>query len=108
MQWAADGTHKPTCIFEAACFGYAVKPVCRCGHSSTFAPHGLWWLFRKRHWNDRFTEARARLWCRSCQAAKRGKVRPVRIEYVRRSEADFALPLPDEREWKRAVSRFRA
>lgn len=108
MRWTTAGTHQPTCIFEAACFHRAVKPVCRCGHSATFNPHGLWWLFQQRHWNDTFTSAGARFWCIVCAIATRKKVKAVRIEIVRPSEADIVLPWPDEREWKRAISRFRA
>ena len=36
------------------------------------------------------------------------RVRPVRIELVDPGPDDIALPMPDEREWKRALSRFRA
>ena len=32
----------------------------------------------------------------------------VRIELVDPGPDDIALPMPDEREWKRALSRFRA
>jgi hypothetical protein len=84
-----------------------VKPTCRCGHSATFQPHGLWWLFTQRGWDDTFNAARARFRCREC-GAKRGKVEPIRIEAVRASEADAVLPLPPDREWTRAISRFRA
>lgn len=108
MRWTAQGTHQPTNIFEAACFRWAVKPVCSCGHSSAFDPHGLWWLFQKRHWDDRLAAARVRFWCRVCHARQKRKVHAVRIELVKPSATDFELPMPDEREWKRAVSRFRA
>ena len=36
------------------------------------------------------------------------RVRPLRIELCDPSPDDIALPMPDEREWKRALSRFRA
>ncbi|WP_318248332.1 hypothetical protein [Novosphingobium percolationis] len=108
MRWTADGTHQATCIFEAACFHQAIKPVCRCGHASTFNPHGLWWLFQQRHWDDRFAEARLHFWCRVCGIRTRRKIMSVRIETAKPSAVDVILPWPDEREWKRAVRRFRA
>jgi hypothetical protein len=108
VRWTAQGTHQATCIFEAACFHQAIRPVCRCGHGSSFNPHGLWWLFTRRHWDDRFSAARVRFWCRLCALRTRKKVTPTRIETPSISAADLILPWPDEGEWKRAVRRFRA
>lgn len=108
MLWNPDGTRQPTCIFEAACWHYAVQPVCSCGHKSTFDPHGLWWLFECRRWDDSFAKARERFWCRFCAARFKKKYRAARLEVVKRSACDMTFPMPDEREWKRAVSRFRS
>src|SRR3546814_1180914 len=65
MRNTRDGLRRATHIFEAAAWHYALKPVCRCGHSATFNPHGLWWHFQKRHWDDNLRDARRRFWCRS-------------------------------------------
>lgn len=107
MRWTAEGTRQPTCILEAALWHYAVKPVCRCGHSSTFDPHGLWNHFDKRGWCDSFPDARVRFWCRVCGVRTRRKVRPVTIEIAKAPKVDVVLPMPDEREWRRIVSRLR-
>jgi hypothetical protein len=108
VRWTGDGIRQPTCIFEAAAWHYAVKPVCACGHSSTFAPHGLWWHFERHGWDDSFAATRRYFWCRVCGIATRKKRHPARIETTSVSALDIALPLPDKRIWKRAVSRFRA
>lgn len=98
---------EPTSIFEAATLRMAVSPVCACGHTTSFDPWGLWWHFKRRHWDDRLTSARHRFWCRVCGSRLRRKVRPKRFDLVKVSDANLVLPLPDEREWKRAVARVR-
>nr|WP_208417709.1 hypothetical protein [Sphingopyxis panaciterrae] len=99
---------RATHIFEAAAWHYAVKPVCRCGHSATFSPHGLWWHFEKRGWNDHLRDARRRFWCRACAGRIGRRVTPVRIVLVAESTADIRLPEPEERVWKNALRRFRS
>lgn len=101
-----DGLKVPTTIFEAAAFHYDVKVSCRCGHSAVFAPHGLWWKFYRKGWNDNFIDARERFYCRTCWMAAKGKARPIRIESVKQLIV-IELPLPDERVWKREQRRFR-
>lgn len=108
MAWNADGTRRATCIFEAGCWRYAVKVVCRCGHSASFDPWGLWWLFERRGWDDTFGVARMRFWCRICAARLKRKVRADRIMTAPLGDADLQLPRPPEREWRRAISRFRS
>lgn len=103
-----DGGRRAARIFEAAAWFRAIKPVCRCGHSASFNPYGIWWLFERRMWDDDLRRARERFWCVRCRERTGSRVRPVGIELVEPRADDIALPMPDEREWKRAVSRFRA
>ncbi|NLR72873.1 hypothetical protein HGI47_18515 [Novosphingobium sp. ERN07] len=107
MKWSESGLMVPTCIFEAATLKHSVIPVCSCGHSASFNPFGLWWHFQRRGWDDRLGPARQRFWCRVCHSSHRRKVHPVKLDLGRLAETDFALPWPDEREWKRAVARVR-
>lgn len=106
-RWTADGTRLATNLFEAAAWHYAVKPVCRCGHSAAFNPHGLWWRFERRGWDVRFEKALARFWCIRCKWRTGRRVRPVKFELVRQSVDDIELEYPPDHEWKRAVRRFR-
>lgn len=106
--WTRDGMRRATCLFEAAAWNYAVRPVCACGHEASFNPHGLWWHFHKRMWDDRLEPARGRFWCRECSLQKHRRIRPLRLELVQQSQNDIELAFPPEREWKRAVSRFRS
>jgi hypothetical protein len=102
-----DGLRVATCAFEAAAWHRSVKVACRCGHAAYFQAHGLWWLFQKRRWSDEFKEMPLRFVCSLCLVRHRKKVRPVLIEAVEHP-ATLNLPMPDEREWKRAISRFRS
>jgi len=106
-RWTADGSRVATNLFEAAAWHYAVKPVCRCGHSTAFNPHGLWWRFERRGWDVRFEKALARFWCIRCKWRTGRRVRPVKFELVQQSVDDIELEYPPDHEWKRAVRRFR-
>ena len=106
-RWTAEGELKATYLVEAAAWHQAIKPICQCGHSATFNPHGLWWHFEKRGWNDQLSEVRRRFWCTMCRSRSRHKVIPVRIELVRANAADIELPWPPEDVWKRQARRMR-
>ena len=100
----ADGTRTATNLFEAAAWHNQVHVKCTaCLHYAIFAPHGLWWLFHCRHWDDRLGAVGKRMRCRfgKLPCNGRGKVS------LTDRPATITLPDPDEREWKRQVSRFR-
>lgn len=101
-----DGLKVATCIFEAAAWRYSVRVACRCGREEYFDAHGLWWKFQWKGWSDDFRDARRRFYCKACLQRHGRKVRPAVIETSRESPR-YCFPLPDEREWKRAVNRFR-
>lgn len=107
VRWSNEGLMLPTSILEAATLHQSVMPVCRCGHSARFEAHCLWWHFERRSWDDRLSTALSRFWCRICASGNRERVRPVRLEVVKHEPGDIELPWPDERVWKRAVSRLR-
>lgn len=109
MSQNRDGLRRATHIFEAAAWHRAVLVTCsRCPHSATFNPHGLWWRFHRKGWDDHLGAARQRFWCRECARAIGKRVRPARLELVEERDGDVRLEMPDEREWKRAVGRFRS
>jgi hypothetical protein len=101
-----DDRRHATSIFEAATWGYAVKVTCRCRQTGIFEPLGLWWRFKRKGWSDDFRDAVRCCYCRSCTKRTGRKVRPTRMETTSEPPR-IRLPLPDEREWKRAVSRNR-
>ncbi|AUW59456.1 hypothetical protein C1T17_16530 [Sphingobium sp. SCG-1] len=103
-----DGLRVATNIFEAAAWHYTLKPVCgTCGHHALFDPHGLWWLFERKRWDDRLTLAAKRFRCIPCLEKRGQRVRRASL-YLVKDAPTTLLPLPDEREWKRALSRFRS
>ena len=66
----------------------------------------LWWLFHRKRWSDQFRDMRGRFYCTQCQIRYGKRVRPT---YIGASDqpSQKELPMPDEREWKRALRRFR-
>lgn len=102
------GLRVATTVFEAAAWHRAVKLTCpRCGHSATYNAHCLWWRLRKAGKDDSFAVLRQRYFCRRCRDADGQKVRP-RIETTTLTIDAITGDWPDEREWKRALSRFRS
>lgn len=101
MRYDREGGRIATTIFEAAAFQYGVKAICQCGHSAVFNPHGLWWRFQRKHWNDEFRNAAKRFRCLRC-----GKYQ-ARLEPTSQTVTRNVYPMPDKGEWRRAVNRFR-
>ena len=103
-----DGSRIATTIFEAAAWHNAIMPVCsQCSHSAIFDPHGLWWRFHRKGWNDNLRAAVERFWCLRCRERLGIRVRPRVLELVRETRDMNCLAMPPEREWKRAIKRFR-
>lgn len=101
-RWAEDGTPVPASLFEAAAFHRSLKAKCPdCGHQAVFHAAALWWLFHRKQWGGELKDVAKQLRCTGCR--RRG----VPIEIVRDAPTVLGLPLPDEHEWKRALSRFR-
>lgn len=102
-----DEAHFPVTFFEAAALLYSVRVTCsRCRNAAVFEPGGVWWHFHKRGWNDHFDLAGKRFSCGQCALGGLPRVRPRSFEAVR-EKPGRTLPPPDEREWKRAIRRFR-
>lgn len=101
-----DGLKVATTIFEAAAWHYTVRAICRCEHFGLFDPHGLWWYFNRKGWDDDLQRARRRLFCSRCCHRTGRRVRPVDLTLTRDPPV-INLPLPTQSEWRRALSRFR-
>ena len=106
-RYSKDGLRIATNVFEAAAWHNAVRVAGACGHVAWFDPHGLWWLLFRRGLPIDFRDLRERLYCTRCQTLSRRRVRPASVS-AECHEATITLPMPDEREWKRAVNRFRS
>lgn len=102
----ADDARTVTRIFEAAAWMYTLRATCSCGNASVFHPHALWWRFHRAGWDDALGKARSHFYCRVCWHKHCRKERPVRFEPCKDGPT-IHLPLPDDREWKRAVNHYR-
>jgi len=102
--WDKEGRRLPYTLFECAAFGFAIKAICRnCGHSNSFGPAGLWWLFKRKHWSDNLSDAAKRFRCVRC-GDNRALLAAVRVP----ATIPDRYPDPPQAEWKRACSRYRS
>ena len=95
-------------LWDAAARQYSVKLTClKCGHVRILHGHGLWWMFERKGWPDRFKDVQRRARCEPCFRDRRVIVRNPKLDLVHAEITGEPLPLPDEREWKRACARRR-
>ena len=108
---ADDRTHvgqRLGCLEHCALHRRTIKLTCpACGHVRRLDAVALWWLYERRGWSDALPGAYARLYCAACRANGGRKVRP-RTEITREPPDAEQGPYPDERTWKRLVSRYRS
>jgi hypothetical protein len=100
-----DGGRIPTNLFECAAWHVLIQVICRrpqCRRVAVFDPHQLWWRFERKCWDDALNRVGDKMRCGACGAS--GAVSTLR----RPAEVTVKLSWPDEREWKRALTRFRA
>lgn len=78
-----------------------------CGRSRVMDAAALWWLFRRRGWDDALPAVAKRLCCEACRDGRNRIVRP-RCAVTRDAPEGPQPPDPDPREWRRLVSRYRS
>lgn len=79
----------------------------RCRRERMLDAVGLWWLFERKRWDDRMRNVPRRLRCEPCWKERNGIVRP-RIDVTSLPPEGPQFPYPNERTWRRVVSRFRS
>lgn len=101
--------HHPTrTLKELALHRWNLKVSCHsCPHARVFQGHELWWLFEQRRWDDSLELIARRFWCSQCFMRSPKKVRFPRCEKTKDEPTGDPLPEPDERAWKKVVSRYR-
>ena len=79
----------------------------RCRSVRVLDAVALWWLFHRRGWPDDLASAARRFVCSACRES--GQLPPAPAIAVSRDQPNGPQPpYPDEREWKRLVSRYRS
>lgn len=99
-----NGGRIPTTLFECAAWHANILAICRkpqCRRVAIFNPHQLWWRFHRKGWDDHLSAVGDRLKCNACKSRAAVSTTKTRAPTVE-------LPWPDEREWRRAIDRFRA
>ncbi|WP_157216078.1 hypothetical protein [Flavisphingomonas formosensis] len=97
-----------THIQHVALYRKNLRLTCpRCGVSKIHNGAHLWWLFQQKRWDDSMRVVPLRFRCGNCFQQGHGRIRP-KVEIVEEDETGPQFPAPDEREWRRMISRFRS
>ena len=104
-----DGERPLRHLAECALHHRNLKLVCRrCRHVRILQGHAVWWLFERRHWDDRLDRVARRFWCTRCWLSRKRRQHGPELVVTRDAPTGDPWPLPDEREWKRLVQRYRS
>jgi hypothetical protein len=96
------------CLQHCALHRRTIELTCpSCQHVRRLDAVALWWMFERRGWDDRLPGAYKMLYCEACLVTAGRKIRPS-TEITRDKPDARQPPYPDERTWKRAVSRYRS
>jgi hypothetical protein len=68
----------------------------------------LWWMFERRGWSQSLSEVRKRFYCSRCLEQRGRKVRGPKLQISLDPPQGAQFAYPDERTWKRLVSRYRS
>lgn len=105
-----DRTHigrRLACLEHCALHRRTIRLTCpRCGAERRFDAVALWWLFHRKGWNDRLPDAGRRFRCTRCDGA--GHLPRPAVAITREPPDAEQPPYPDERTWRRLVSRYRS
>lgn len=103
-----DSYTTPRTLMDAAAFQYHVRIAChRCGRVRIWEAHRLWWWFERKGWPDRLDQLGQHIFCGQCWRQRCAKIRPADISVCRHPADPCPLPMPNERVWKQALSRYR-
>ena len=78
-----------------------------CQHQRLIDAIPVWWLFKRRRWSETLRDVPPRFYCSRCLADRGRRTRGPRLTISLDPAEPCDLPYPDEREWKRMVSRYR-
>jgi hypothetical protein len=82
--------------------------ACRqCPHEGLISAIPVWWLFKRKGWSEALGDVAVRFYCSHCLAERQRKVRGPKLAVSLDEAPPCDLALPDQREWKRMVSRYR-
>jgi len=94
-------------LFDAAVRHRTIRLDCpRCKRVAIFDPHAVWWLFERKRWPGGLRDVGRHFYCSHCRNRAELRVRP-QVSLSEQHPTSLAMAMPDEREWKRALSRRR-
>lgn len=95
-------------LMHCALYRTTLKLSCRrCRHVALFDAVPVWWHFHRKGIDDAIPDVLNRFYCTHCWRDRKVVSRP-RLEITRDMPRSSGLEYPDEREWKRIISRYRS
>jgi hypothetical protein len=101
--------HRIDTLALCAIYQKSLRFECRvCLHKTVLPAVSIWWLFERRGWANGLGDACRRFYCSSCWSRKRERVHDPHVRTSSEKPTADPFPWPDERIWKKMVSRFRS
>lgn len=100
---------KLSTLMHCALYRRTVQLSCRdCPHVARIDAVPLWWLFERRNWDDRLSAVPPHFYCSKCWHRRYRKTSRPRLTLTNDPPEPSSWAYPDERTWKRLVSRYRS
>jgi len=80
----------------------------RCPHVRLLDAVPVWHLFERKGWSGLMADVPGRFFCSRCMTERLRKVRSPRVQVTEDRPGKEQFPYPDERTWKRLISRYRS
>ncbi len=101
--------HRIDTLYLCAIYQKSLRIECRCCLHWVILPSvSVWWLFERRGWDMGLGAACNRLYCSSCWSKKHEKIYDPHLRTCGEKPTADPFRWPDERTWKKMVSRFRS
>ena len=112
MASAPDRDHlgrKLDTLVHCALHRRTLKLSClHCPHVRLLDAVPVWYLFDRKGWSGLMWDVPKRFFCSRCMTERLRKVRGPRVQVTDERPGKEQFPYPDERTWKRLISRYRS
>ena len=112
MASAPDRDHlgrKLDTLIHCALNRRTLKLSCRnCPHVGLLDAVPVFFLFERKGWSGLMWDVPKRFYCSRCLTERLRKVRAPRVQVTTEQPGKSQFPYPDERTWKKLLSRYRS
>lgn len=96
-------------LMHCALHRRTLRLSCRsCPHVRLRAAVLVWFLFERKGWSGLMWDVPKRFFCGRCMTERLRMVRSPRVQVTEERPGTEQFPYPDDRTWKRLISRYRS